>query len=328
MLRKCVNGGGDADIRTIKPPPPPPPPPAEPLFLDGGEIGGEGGGGGGGKVSEDSGGEKEEKENEKEKEKEKEKDEVEAEKEEENENEKEKEEDCGSGYEPSISGETGKFADDADDTGDTDCATGADEVAVSAVSAVSAVEKPGKTPRYAEYEETIRPLLTAMYHRSQTPYVYRQTKFGRAHSVEEQGYLAFAKRETQLKMKEGFAGEIIYGNAPGYENLPPGHPSGVDIRTTDGSEYWELKNSWNTMNSNSEKTVKDTLAKLYHATPGTAVFWGIINAKDDVGEVTTIHWKGAPIQKVSGTELDKRLFGTEHAAAYIAIAQQIMADVL
>tara|TARA_B100001093_G_scaffold326801_1_gene311775 strand:- start:460 stop:1062 length:603 start_codon:yes stop_codon:yes gene_type:complete len=70
-----------------------------------------------------------------------------------------------------------------------------------------------------------------------------------------------------LAMKIGEFHEHITGCISGYENLPVGHDSECDTRKVDGSEIFELKNRYNTMNSSSAKTVVEKLSR--HAnTPG------------------------------------------------------------
>jgi hypothetical protein len=70
-----------------------------------------------------------------------------------------------------------------------------------------------------------------------------------------------------LSMKIGEFHEHITGCLPNYVNLPVGHETGCDTMRVGGSEIFELKNRYNTMNSSSAKSVVDKLTR--HAnTPG------------------------------------------------------------
>ena len=89
----------------------------------------------------------------------------------------------------------------------------------------------------------------------------------------KRSYMAFSEMseeewmETQkvitlhrlLSMKFGDVHEELMGKLPAYETLPPGHESKCDVRSKDESEYIEVKNNDNTMNSDSSKSV---IAKL------------------------------------------------------------------
>lgn len=73
-----------------------------------------------------------------------------------------------------------------------------------------------------------------------------------------------------LAMKIGEFHESITGCLPNYVNLPVGHETGCDTMRADGTEIFELKNRYNTMNSSSAKSVVEKLTR--HAnTPGVTI---------------------------------------------------------
>lgn len=61
--------------------------------------------------------------------------------------------------------------------------------------------------------------------------------------------------EKALSMKMGDFHEELMGKFPGYETLPVGHVTGTDFRKLDDSEFFEVKNRHNTLNSDSSKSV-------------------------------------------------------------------------
>ena len=65
--------------------------------------------------------------------------------------------------------------------------------------------------------------------------------------------------EKALSMKMGDLHEELLGKLRGYVTLPKGHPTGCDVAKADDSEFWEVKNGDNTMNSSSAESV---IAKL------------------------------------------------------------------
>jgi hypothetical protein len=58
-----------------------------------------------------------------------------------------------------------------------------------------------------------------------------------------------------FSMKSGDLHEELMGKLPAYETLPRNHESKCDVRSKDESEYLEIKNNENTMNSDSAKSV-------------------------------------------------------------------------
>jgi hypothetical protein len=72
-----------------------------------------------------------------------------------------------------------------------------------------------------------------------------------------------------LSMKIGDLHEELMGKLPAYETLPQKHTSKCDVRSKDETEYIEVKNNDNTMNSDSAKSVikklNDIIEKGKHA---------------------------------------------------------------
>lgn len=68
--------------------------------------------------------------------------------------------------------------------------------------------------------------------------------------------------EKALSMKMGDFHEELMGKFPGYETLPLGHRTGTDVRKVDDSEFFEVKNRDNTMNSSSADSVIRKLTKI------------------------------------------------------------------
>lgn len=93
----------------------------------------------------------------------------------------------------------------------------------------------------------------------------------------EQWDTAEAQRlyEKALSMKMGDFHEELMGKFPGYETLVTGHPTGTDVRRLDDSEFFEVKNRDNTLNSDSAKSVVKKLQKL--ADIGSQPFLVFIN---------------------------------------------------
>jgi hypothetical protein len=85
--------------------------------------------------------------------------------------------------------------------------------------------------------------------------------------------------QKSLEGKMGDFHEELMGKFPGYETLKVGHATGCDIRKLDDSEFFEVKNRDNTMNSSSGKTVVDKLVLL--ANKGKKAVLVEVNCKND-----------------------------------------------
>ncbi len=68
--------------------------------------------------------------------------------------------------------------------------------------------------------------------------------------------------EKALSMKMGDFHEELMGKFRGYQTLPVGHSTGTDVRRLDDSEFLEVKNRDNTMNSGGAESVVRKLTKL------------------------------------------------------------------
>jgi Eco47II restriction endonuclease len=86
------------------------------------------------------------------------------------------------------------------------------------------------------------------------------------------------QRGDKIAQELGNFHQKLMGKIPGYTDLGRGHASGLDLMKTDGTEFWEVKNRHNTMNSGSAKTVLDKL--LEQKKKGAQVFLVQVNCPD------------------------------------------------
>jgi hypothetical protein len=122
----------------------------------------------------------------------------------------------------------------------------------------------------------------------------------------EQWTAAEAQRlyEKALSMKMGDFHEELMGKFPGYETLAVGHSTGTDVRRTDDSAFFEIKNRDNTMNADSAKSVVRKLTALTDTGKGATLV--LINS-----EKKTLPRFKAPeaVEVVSGRAMYARLSG-------------------
>jgi hypothetical protein len=87
-------------------------------------------------------------------------------------------------------------------------------------------------------------------------------------------------KEKALEMKMGEMHQCIMGNLPGYQDLGVGHETKCDVLSTTRKEAIEVKNKYNTMNSDSSKTVMSKLMKA--SDEGYTGILVLVNTKDTV----------------------------------------------
>jgi len=115
----------------------------------------------------------------------------------------------------------------------------------------------------------------------------------------------------QIKMKRGMTWEILMGYFPGFEILPAKHPSHCDVANKKSNVYIQLKNKYNTVNSDSATQNKFRLASFKRDNPDFTVVWGIINPRKkykNAGFREDISYNGEVIEKWHGKYLLDRVF--------------------
>lgn len=112
--------------------------------------------------------------------------------------------------------------------------------------------------------------------------------------------------EKALSMKMGDFHEELMGKFPGYETLPLGHATGTDVRKVDDTEFFEVKNRDNTMNSGSADSVIRKLTKLTE--DGKMATLVMINS----AKKTLPRFKApAAVKVMSGRQVYKHLSGRD-----------------
>ncbi|WP_170930182.1 Eco47II family restriction endonuclease [Vibrio coralliirubri] len=78
------------------------------------------------------------------------------------------------------------------------------------------------------------------------------------------------------EQKIGEFHQIILGSVDGWEDLGIGDESKVDLYNCENSIYIELKNKYNTCNSDALAKVKDKLLDILEESPNATAYWGYI----------------------------------------------------
>ena len=86
-------------------------------------------------------------------------------------------------------------------------------------------------------------------------------------------------KTKQLSMAWGYFHQYLIGSFPAYETLPNGTDTGLDVKSLDGTEYIEVKNKQNTMNSDIGKQVIKKLLEWKDGNPEKYPILIMINCK-------------------------------------------------
>jgi len=158
------------------------------------------------------------------------------------------------------------------------------------------------------YKKRIKILIEKTINRKSKKFVYEPTILG-DNSKENIEKLTIAHSIRQKQMKEGEIAQIILGNFIGWQNLKVGHSSGLDCKKIDNSIVMELKNKYNTCNSDSLKMVLEKLSKYKKENPETRCILGIVNPKNKAKILDEkIFYKGLEIEKIQGRKLFSLIF--------------------
>jgi hypothetical protein len=108
----------------------------------------------------------------------------------------------------------------------------------------------------------------------------------------------------------------LLGGVKGWTDLGVGDESKVDLKRNDDSIFIELKNKFNTVNSDSLSKVRDKLEKAVSAHPKATAFWAYIIERDgSSGESQWIYLgrNNPKIKKVWGSNVYELVTGDKQA---------------
>ncbi|KER05683.1 type II restriction enzyme eco47ii protein [Marine Group I thaumarchaeote SCGC AAA799-E16] len=108
----------------------------------------------------------------------------------------------------------------------------------------------------------------------------------------------------------------LLGGVSGWTDLGVGDDSKVDLKKDDNTVFMELKNKYNTVNSDSKDSVRRKLKKITEVHPGSTAYWAYVIEKDGTsGESEWVHLgdNDPKIRKIWGSKLYEMITGKEDA---------------
>lgn len=98
------------------------------------------------------------------------------------------------------------------------------------------------------------------------------------------------QNDKTINNKIGEFHQKLLGKVNGWKNLGTGDESKVDLMKNDKTIFVELKNKYNTMNSDATDKCRDKLEKAIKDNPKSTAYWAFIVSKDgDSGEETWVY---------------------------------------
>lgn len=139
-------------------------------------------------------------------------------------------------------------------------------------------------------------------------YIYEETLFSPSNKNFINN-LKIAYKVRKINMLEGEISQMIIGDFIGWENLKTGHESGLDCYNKDRKIILELKNKYNTCNSDSLKSVLNKLSFYKSINKNTRCILGIINPKKNNKILKkSIIYNNEEIEIIQGRELMSLVF--------------------
>lgn len=159
-----------------------------------------------------------------------------------------------------------------------------------------------------EFKAKMSQYIKSQLTKEQNSFTYKPTLFSND-SDNDIANLKIAYKVRQKQMIEGNIGQIVLGNAPGFKDLKTGHETKCDVLKNDDSMVIEVKNKYNTCNSDSQAKVCDKLSAHKRENPECECIWGIINPKKSFeGSIEIFTHNGVEIKKIQGLKLFSEVF--------------------
>jgi hypothetical protein len=91
--------------------------------------------------------------------------------------------------------------------------------------------------------------------------------------------------DKAVSLKIGYFHQTLLGGVDGWDDLGVGDSTKVDLKNDDNTIFIELKNKWNTMNSDAEDKCRDKLERAASEHKDAIAYWAFILSKNgDSGE--------------------------------------------
>ena len=100
------------------------------------------------------------------------------------------------------------------------------------------------------------------------------------------------QKDKSINNATGNFHQDLLGKVEGWVNLGVGDASKVDLKRDDGSIFMELKNKYNTMNSDSNDKCYDKLSELAGLYPNSICYWAYVIPKNGSSGETIWRKKG------------------------------------
>jgi len=104
----------------------------------------------------------------------------------------------------------------------------------------------------------------------------------------------------------------LLGGVNGWDNLGVGDESKVDLRKSDKTIFVELKNKWNTMNSDATEQCRTKLERAVAGNPNAIAYWAYIISQNGISGESTWYYQGkidVRVKKIWGKKVYELVTG-------------------
>jgi hypothetical protein len=118
----------------------------------------------------------------------------------------------------------------------------------------------------------------------------------------------------------------LLGGVSGWSDLGVGDETKVDLKKNDNTIFMELKNKYNTVNSDSLKSVREKLKKITVKYPGSTAYWAYVIEKNGTSGESEWNYLGnnnPKLRKIWGSKLYELITGKPDALEKTWIALPI-----
>lgn len=150
--------------------------------------------------------------------------------------------------------------------------------------------------------------------------------------VRDRNFDSLMKHEEDRQYDKKSGGRIgdfhqkLLGGVSGWTDLGVGHDTKVDLKKDDNTVFMELKNKYNTVNSDSLSAVRLKLKKITKDYPGSTAYWAYVIEKNGTSGESEWNYLGdnnPKLKKIWGSKLYELITGKKDALEKTWIALPI-----
>ena len=143
---------------------------------------------------------------------------------------------------------------------------------------------------------------------------------------------SYRQKDKTVNNALGYFHQMLLGGVKGWTDLGVGDSTKLDLKKNDNSIFMELKNKYNTVNSDSLSAVRQKLERITNNFPNSTAYWAYVIEKNGTSGESEWNYLGdnnLKLRKIWGSKLYELITGKSDALEKTWIALPIaIKDVL